>query len=227
MKLNGVLAIRQSWCAPGEPVLVCVPGGRGAMRFDVGGLDWWGKPERGVVGKVVAGVASVPFALATADDWQDSATPPNVVVFGPRPDALAMRPWQSLDGSAQVWCVLTPRRFAWVAAVEESEGPEQEVSLLDQVRGFAKTAKDVLSGKGLYPAHRPVETVAIRSVGELPRAQIAGIAVAERKLPRKNLTYRDAHVLRVSFVDGSGVDLLAGPRPDQAHRLLAMANGQG
>ncbi|WP_086668896.1 hypothetical protein [Lentzea kentuckyensis] len=226
MKLDGVLAIRQSWCAPGEPVLVCAPGGRGATRFDVDGLDWTGKPERGLLGKAMMGAASVPFALASADDWQDSATPPDVVVFGPRPDAIATRACSNLDSSVLVWCVLTPRRFAWVAAVEE-EAPAEERSLLGQVRGFAKSAKDVFSGRSPYPAHCPIETVAIRSVAEVPREQIAGIAVAERKLPRGKYTYRDAHVLRLSFVDGSGVDVLAGHEPGQAQRLYAMANGQG
>jgi hypothetical protein len=93
------------------------------------------------------------------------------------------------------------------------------------VSGFAKSAREVFSAKDPHPPHQPVETAAITPVAEVPREHVVAVSVAERKLPRQH-QIRQAHVLRLSFVDGSGVDVLAGHRPEQAQRLLAMADGQ-
>jgi hypothetical protein len=84
VKLDGVLAIRQSWCAPGEPILLCAAAGD--IRFDVAGVDWWGKPERATLGKfagafgnAAAGLADAAFAGAGPEDG--GADAPKLVVW--------------------------------------------------------------------------------------------------------------------------------------------------
>jgi hypothetical protein len=218
--LGGVLALRESWCAPDEPVLLCFDGHLGSTRFEVPGLTWWGRPERGAVGKALVGLVNAPFAIDSIG--VDAGTDhPKAVVFGGGPDALAPRLWPR-DESPAVQCVLTPRRLAWVREVEPV-GPEPERSLLGRVGGFAKEARDALAGKGSHPPHHPVETVGVETVAEVPGRQIASVALAGRRLPRE-FKPRDVEVLRVSFVDGSGVDVL--PGREGAQRLLALATGR-
>lgn len=228
MKLDGVLAIRQSWCQPGEPILLCVGAGIGDIRFDLAGMDWWGRPERGVLGKVAgalgnaaAGVADAAFAGSGPED--NGADAPKIVAWGPQPDGIATRLCRAAPPLS--WLVLTPRRLACVTVVEEPEEPEPEKSLLDRVSGFAKSAREVFSVKSPYPPHQPVDTAGITTVTEVPREHIGAASLTERKLPRQ-YQVRDAHALRMSFVDGSGVDVLTVGGPENAQRLLAMANGQ-
>lgn len=228
MKLDGVLAIRQSWCGQGEPILLCTPSGGIATRYDIGGLDWWGRPEHGALGKVAGALGNAAAGVlnaATADGGpEDSgADAPHVVAWGPRPDCLAATTCR--PAPVRTWLVLTPQRLACVTVVEEKVEPEPEKSVLDRVSGFAKAARDVFSGASPYPPHEPVRTVEMTTVSELPRQHIAAVTLAERKLPRQ-YQHRDSHALRVSLVDGSGIDVLV-HRPDQAQRLFAMATGQG
>lgn len=225
MKLDGVLAIRQSWCQPGEPILLCAD--VSSIRFGLAGLDWQGRPERGGLGKVAgafgnaaAGVVDAAFAGSGPEDG--GADTPHVVAWGPRPDGIATR---LCCASALSWLVLTPHRLARVSLVEEPAEPEPEKSLLGRVSGFAKSARDVFAGKSPYPPHQPVATAEVISVAEVPREQIGAVSLAERKLPGQ-YQVRDVHALRVSFVDGSGIDVLT-LTPENAQRLLAMANGQG
>ncbi|HEX7307896.1 hypothetical protein [Lentzea sp.] len=228
MKLDGVLAIRESWCLPGEPVLLCAGTTASSTRYDLTGLDWQGRPERGALGKVAgafgnaaAGVVDAAFAGSGPEDG--GADAPHVVVWGPQAAGIATRLCQPVPGVS--WLVLTPRRLAQVTLVEEPAEPEQERGFLDRVSGFAKSARDVFSGKSAYPPHVPVATAEVTTVAEVPREHIGAVSLAERKLPRQYQA-RDVHALRVSFVDGTGIDVLTSS-PENAHRLLAMANGQG
>jgi hypothetical protein len=228
VKLDGVLAIRQSWCRPGEPILLCVGTDVSSTRFDLAGLDWQGRPERGALGKVAgafgnaaAGVVDAAFAGSGPEDG--GADVPHVVAWGPHAAGIATRLCRPV--SAVSWLVLTPRRLAQVTLVEEPAEPEPEKGLFNRVSGFAKSAREVFGGKSPYPPHQPVATAEVTAVAEVPREHIAAVSLAERKLPRQ-YQVRDVHALRVSFVDGSGIDVLTSA-PDNAHRLLAMANGQG
>ncbi|MEU3648778.1 hypothetical protein AB0E59_35765 [Lentzea sp. NPDC034063] len=228
MKLDGVLAIRQSWCRPGEPILLCVGVDPSSTRFALAGLDWQGRPERGALGKVAgafgnaaAGVVDAAFAGSGPEDG--GADAPHVVAWGPHAAGIATRLCQPV--SAISWLVLTPYRLAQVTLVEEPAAPEEERSLLDRVSGFAKSARDVFGGKSPYPPHQPIVTSGITTVAEAAREHIGSVSIAERKLPRQ-YQVRDVHALRVSLVDGSGIDVLTSSAGN-AHRLLAMANGQG
>jgi hypothetical protein len=166
--------------------------------------------ESGAIGFDVAGL-----------DWggRQPLTRPQLVVFGPSADTEAPAACADLGGPAPVWCVLTPLRLAWVRPVEDrpvTGGP---------VRRFAKGVRESLAGKGHYPSHRPVETVGVWSSAEVPSARITSVTTAERTLP-PDCVPRDVHVLRVALADGSGVDVVAGDREEQARRLLDLATGR-
>ncbi|XVV05971.1 hypothetical protein ACQPW3_11520 [Actinosynnema sp. CA-248983] len=226
MKLDGVLAIRENWARPDEPVLLCAGLTPTAIRYDVAGLDWWGRPERGGLGKVAGGLGNAVFAVANAatggagpEDGGPDA--PAVVLWGSQPDSIATRGCRVT--SAQSWLVLTPHRLACVAVPERQAEPEPEKSLFDRVTGIAKSARDMFTGPLHLPGH-PVETEEITTVTEVPREHVSGAALAERKLPR-GTAQRQVHVLRLSFVDGSGVDVVAPRGPEHAQRLLSLVTG--
>jgi hypothetical protein len=227
VKLDGVPALRQLWCAPDEPILLCAPVGSTGSCFDVRGLDWWGKPERGLDGKVLRALGTAATAVTAGGPRDQGQSPPKVVVFGPRQDTVAAGAGLAVRDFTFAWWVLTPRRMAWVRTEPEPQVAEAgtEKSLLDQVWGFAKNARDALAGRSPYPAHVPIETAGVVPVVEVPRERIAGVTVAERKLPY-DYTPGAVHVLRVSLVDGSGVDVVAGHEPGHAQRLLALVNGR-
>lgn len=228
MKLDGVLAIRRSWCRPGEPVLLCAPAGGTATRYDVAGVDWWGKPERGALGKMAGALGNAAFgmmdaAFAGSGPEDNGADAPNVVAWGPALDTLATRLCR--PSPARTWLVLTPHRLAYVTVVEDEPEPEPEKGLLDKVTGFAKAARDVFSTTDLYPPHQPIATTEMTAAAEIPRQHITGITLAERKLPSQYQT-RQSHALRVSMMDGSGLDILTTAGLEGAQRLHDMANGQ-
>ncbi|WP_033438951.1 hypothetical protein [Saccharothrix sp. NRRL B-16314] len=227
MKLDGVPALRQSWCAPDEPVLLCAPVGSTGSCFDVNGLDWWGAPERGLGGKALRALGTAAAAASAGGPRDQGQAPPKAVVFGPGTGTMAVGAGLAVRDLTFAWWVLTPRRMAWVRTEPEPASPDAEPdkSLLDQVWGFAKSARDALAGKDPYPAHVPIETADVESVAEVPRERIAGVAVAARKLPY-DYTTGNVHVLRVSLVDGSGIDIVAGSDAVRAQRLLALVNGR-
>ncbi|MCE6999089.1 hypothetical protein LZG04_30430 [Saccharothrix sp. S26] len=227
MKLDGALALRQSWCAPDEPILLCAPVGTTNTGFDVDGLDWWGEPRRGIGGKALRALGTAAAAVTAGGPRDQAQSPPKAVVFGPGPDAIAVAPGLAVRERSFAWWVLTPRRMAWVRTDPEPPAGEAQPdkSVLDQVLGFAKSARDAFAGKDRFPAHVPVETADVVPVVEVPRKRITGVAVAQRKLPY-DYTPGTVHVLRVSLVDGSGVDVVGGHEPAHAHRLLALVNGR-
>ncbi|MBW4716765.1 hypothetical protein [Saccharothrix obliqua] len=223
-RLRGVAAIRAGWARPDEPVLLCADAGGSATRFDVRGLEWSGKPAPGFAGRALWGVANVAAGVAgaLADDHVDARQRPDVVVFGPSPDSIAARAALQVRGVPLAWLVLTPHRLAWLRDAPEAESePGPEKSLLDRVGGFAR---DVFADRDPYPPAEPVPTADVLPVVEVPRAEISGVGAAERKLP-SGAVPRQAHVLRVSFVDGSGVDVVAA-RAEDLPRLVALASGR-
>lgn len=217
-KLDGVLAIRRSWCLPDEDVLLCA--NSSSIGFDVAGLDGSGRPDRGIGGRTLKALGTAVSAGGRRDRGQ---SPPQLVVFGPSADAEAPTACAALGEPAPVWCVLTPLRLAWVKAVEDRSEPDG--SFLGQVRGLTKIAREIPTGRSAYSSHRPIETVDVWSAAEVPSARITSVTTAERTLPRE-YAMRDVHVLRVALADGSGVDIVAGPQAEHALRLFELATGE-
>ncbi|QRP45844.1 hypothetical protein [Amycolatopsis sp. FDAARGOS 1241] len=205
----------------------------GVVGYDVRGLDELGHPAKGLLRKVGSGLADfaggvVDAALSDEDSGSSGTTqaPPAVVVFGDRTGLLA----ESLvRGSGTALWVLTTARLVLLRVVVPPEPVEEpEKSLLGKAvgfgRGLAKFGKDVAEliadRSKTFGENREGEPVARKDfevAAELPRAQITGFAVARRgRKPG----------LRVSLVDGSGLDLRFGAEEPEAFEwLLARTNG--
>ncbi|MBY8850632.1 hypothetical protein K7G98_20375 [Saccharothrix sp. MB29] len=176
MKLDGVLAIREHWAAPDEPVLLCAGVAGASTRFDVPGLDWSGDPAAGFAGKALRGVAGFAANVASvvSDEDLGARELPGVVVFGASPAALAPVTALAARQAPVAWLVLTPHRLAWVAAVPvptvpEPTGAEPGKSLFARVGDLARGARDAFAGKSPYPAGEPVPTAEVTTLVELPR----------------------------------------------------------
>ncbi|WP_436493161.1 hypothetical protein [Actinokineospora sp. HUAS TT18] len=184
------------------------------LEYRVRGLQRDGKPQRGLGARVGMGVATAAaevVSVATADVDLPDGPRPDIAVFGPAPELIAVHCARLVTEPA-VWC-LTTHRLLVAVAVPEPE-PEQAPS-----RGFfgelAKLGRDVATvvttptgdGHG-----RATLNPGLRPLTEIPRHQIGGLSI-------------DGNALRVTLVDGSGFDFLSrGGRAD-LERAIALANG--
>jgi hypothetical protein len=204
------------------------------VGFDVRGLTPQGEPAKGLLRRVGSGAAGfagdvLSEALGGGDDsGPDRPPPPQVIAFGDRAGVLAHEFLRAVPVSAPIrrlW-VLTAQRLVVLDEPVPVVEPEPEKSLLGKAvgfgRGVAKFGKDVAEiltdRTKTYGDNREGEPIAPREfvpVAELPAARIARVDVAQRG--RKP-------VLRMSLVDGSGVDFRfdAGEHFDW---LLARTNG--
>ncbi|MEV4312186.1 hypothetical protein [Actinocrispum sp. NPDC049592] len=200
---------------PNERLLWATYGTR--LRYDVRGLDDHGEPDRSVLAKIGSGVGGAVLEVISPTEDYDRPDPPQLVVFGGhRPEFLRGLPIRPGTG-LRVWA-LTSERFMvidGVAPVQAPEpAPEPDRSLLAKAIGFGKAV--VAVGKDLaqsfaeatrsYGSNTAGEPVAIRPTqvcGEVPRQGIAGFAVA-----RHGSLLRGRPCLRMSLVDGTGVDFL-------------------
>ncbi|SDC73404.1 hypothetical protein [Actinokineospora iranica] len=237
--LGAGLVGRLRVCGPGERLLWASY--RQVFYFDVEGLDPLGAPRknamsrgalafgRGVGEFVLTGVGEVLFG---GGDESGNDKPPAAdhLVFGPGPGCLAHQAVPGIGAEPgkrmnRLW-VLTTARLA-VAAPRPVPEPEPEApkSLLGKAVGFGKgvldvsrdIAKIVTDNRRKYGANIEGEPVAVPDlvqVADFPRALIASVQVVNRK--------RDA-CLRVSFIDGSGVDFILDQ--DSAHHAVELSGG--
>ncbi|MEV4595993.1 hypothetical protein AB0K15_01155 [Amycolatopsis sp. NPDC049253] len=205
----------------------------GVTGYAVRGLDESGQPAKSVLRKVGSGLAdfaggAVDAALSSEDSGSGGSVAPEpaVVVFG---DHTGMAAEGLVRGSrASLWALTSARLVLLRVVVAPEPAEEPEKSLLGKAMGFgrgmAKFGKDVAEivtdRRKTYGANREGEPVALREfevAASLPREQIAGFAVASRD--RKP-------GLRMSLVDGSGLDLRFGvAEPEAFDWLLARTNG--
>jgi hypothetical protein len=191
--------------------------GRG-LAFAVRGLTPEGQPDKSLLRKIGSGAAGIAGdflfeAIAGGDDsGSDKPPPPQVIAFGDRAGVLAHEFLRGIPLRAAIerlW-VLTPARLLVLdARVPPPEpAPEPAKSVLGKAigfgRGVAKFGKDVAEiftdRTRTYGTNREGEPIGLREfvpVAELPGARIARVERAKRG--RKP-------VLRVSLVDGSGLD---------------------
>lgn len=238
---------RRDLCRPDEQLLWAA-GGR-VFYYEVEGLDPLGAPARGAlrrglggVGKFagdVVGSAVSEAVFGNVDQSSDKPPSPDVLAFGPRPGCLAHRYLSRLEpvgGTGRLWA-LTSHRLIVSALRPEPEQPQpaaepEKASLLGKATrfgvGLARFGKDiaqiVADNRMRYGDHTegvPVTAPALVAEGEVPRAEIAGFAIAERRAK-----VRSASCLRMSLVDGSGLDFLfdRGNR-ETCERVLALTHG--
>ncbi|GAA2345394.1 hypothetical protein GCM10009854_22790 [Saccharopolyspora halophila] len=231
-----VLALRQQWCRPGEPILWCERTTLG-VEFDVEGLDRSGEPQRsrgartafGAVGKAAGTVLGVAEAVAGSDGGSELIDPPVGVVFGPGPDCSAAHALSRVPENERAGCwVLTPDRLGWASIREEAAEPEESQGLLGGAmrfgRGAAKFARDLATQQ---PDHEPGVAVPVPRASpqlEIARSEIVEISAHQRKFGN-GYKWHKPWYLRVRLSDGSGFDLGRSEDESRAQRAVAMARG--
>ncbi|MFI9818603.1 hypothetical protein [Saccharothrix variisporea] len=232
------LVSRLRVCRPGEQLLWATT--HSTFYFDVEGLDQLGNPRKSMLNRGVRavgrGVGDFALELAAgivfgATDEGSADRPPSAdhILFGPGPGCLAHQavPAIGTPGRAgvKVWTLTSQRLVVSVVRVREAE-PEPEKSFLGKTMSFGKdlvdfgvdVAKIVAGSYHDYGPNKSGEPVAVPEVvrlHEFPRAQIGGVGPFERK---------GKPCLRVSLVDGSGVDFVF-PQPEFVHRAVELTNG--
>jgi hypothetical protein len=203
-------------CRPGESVLWAAYAR--AHYYDIPGLDEKGQPKKNLLVRGVGGVlGGLLDAAAGSDQGPDRPPPPDVVVFGPAPDCLAHRYLPPGPPRRQLW-TLTPQRLALHV---EAIAPEPGGSFLTKAarlgRDLAKIVTDNRQSFGANVEGEPVAPMVTEPVRDIPRSEIAGLTPALRgKIP----------VLRLSLVDGSGLDfLVAMTDREEVEYAAALANG--
>ncbi|MEV0678533.1 hypothetical protein AB0I60_18645 [Actinosynnema sp. NPDC050436] len=234
----GLLA-RLRVCRPGEQLLWAV--NRTAYYLDVDGLDAVGEPRKGLLGRGVRAVGRgvggftldfVGAALLGGDDATGSDQPPapDHLLFGPGPGCLAHQAVPAIPVApgkrGVVLWALTAHRLV-VARARDPEPPARpERSLLGKAVSFGKGVVDfgvdaarIIAGNhhdyGRNTSGQPVPLPEVVVLHEFPRARIASVAPFARE---------GRPCLRVSFVDGSGVDFLF-PDDGLARRAVDLTNG--
>ncbi|MEU0536939.1 hypothetical protein [Amycolatopsis tolypomycina] len=214
----GAATQARPYLRPGEPPQWAAYGR--VLNYDVRGLTALGQPDKSLLRKLGSGAAGfagdfVLEAIAGGDDsGSDKPPPPQVIAFGDRAGVLAHEFLRGLPARAAIqrlWVLTRARLLVLDAPVPPPEpAPEAEKSLLGKAigfgRGVAKFGKDVAEiltdRTKTYGENREGEPIGLREfvpVAELPGARIARVDRAKRG--RKP-------VLRVSLVDGSGLDFL-------------------
>ncbi|CAL9406953.1 hypothetical protein SUDANB95_01571 [Actinosynnema sp. ALI-1.44] len=233
------LVSRLRVCRPGEQLLWATA--RSAFYLDVEGLDEVGEPRgsllgrgaralgRGVGGFAVEFVGSVVFGPSEGDSGNNNKPVADHVVFGPGPGCLAHRAVPAIGTPGQrhgsVW-TLTAQRLVVSRVVAPKTGPEPEKSLLGKTMSFGKSVVDfgvdvakIVAGSyhdyGPNTSGEPVVVPEMAVVHEFPRGQIGGVGPSERK---------GKPCLRVSFVDGSGVDFVFA-QPEFVRRAVELTGG--
>lgn len=211
---------------PGE-ALSWAAYGRG-FAFDVRGLTLDGQPAKGLLRKIGSGAAEfagdfVFEAIAGGgdDSGSDKPPPPQVVVFGDRAGVLAhefLRDTPVRAAIRRLW-VLTPQRLLVLDEPVPAPAPETGKSFLGKAIGFGREVAAILTDRTkTYGDNREGEPIVLREfvvAAELPRDRIARVDIAKRG--RKP-------VLRMSLVDGSGLDFRF-DADDHFDWLLARTNG--
>ncbi|QIZ33841.1 hypothetical protein [Saccharopolyspora sp. ASAGF58] len=228
-----VVALRQSWAQPGEPICWVIDA-RGKYLFEVSGRDADGNPKKGFAARVAGGVGGALLeiadgALGGSDPaYQDA---PAGVVVGGQPDcaAASLVDVYRQQGGRAVW-VLSDRRLALVGVSDPEEEPAAETgSLFSRAR---RMGAGLLSGGSGESSAEPVEVVddgpappVVRSLSEWPRSVVATCDVTTRKLGREYKSGK-IHFLKVQFTDGSGLEIGASVAEDDGRRLVAMSYGR-
>ncbi|RKT54762.1 hypothetical protein [Saccharothrix australiensis] len=229
------LLTRLRVCRPGEQLLWAV--NRTTFYLDVEGLDALGNPRKGLLGRGARAAGGftldvVGSALFGSEDATGSDRPPapDHLLFGPGPGCLAHQAVPSIPVApgkrgVALWA-LTGQRLVVARAYDRQPPPEPEKSFLGKamtigkgVVDFGVDAAKIIAGNyhdyGRNTSGQPVALPEVSVLHEFPRAAIASVAPSAReKKP----------CLRVSFVDGSGVDFLF-PDEGSARRALDLTNG--
>lgn len=161
----------------------------------------------------------IPGVVSAFDD----AAPPDLVVWGPAPDCLAHRYLRDVPvstASRRLWTLTTQRLALHTEIPPRPEEPAPGGFLAKAAR-VARELAEVVENRLKFGANvedEPVALPALEPVAEIPRSRIVGVEVAHRGA---------APVLRLRFVDRSGIDFLVGMTDrDECEYAVGLANGE-
>lgn len=188
----------------GETVLWAASGNR--IAHDVTGLDEKGQATA-AVWELGRGTATVPTELDPGPGGQ----PPDVVVFGDHPGCLAHTTLRHVAptgvGEWRTWALTSARLL--VLDVHRVPVQRRTGSLLRKTIGLGRELVDIVTDRarryGDNAADVPVTCPPMTVTAAVERSRIGDITVSRRRL-----CMRTRPCLRMSFVDGSGLDLLLG-----------------
>ena len=219
---------------PGEDRLLWAAYAK-AHYFDIPGLHPDGSPRpnaavrgAGKVGDFFGDVLSA--ALGAEEDGRDRPPPADLIAFGSAPDCMAhryLRGVPSVSAALRRLWTLTPQGLTLHTEVAPpAVRVEPAGSLLTRFGGglvkLGREIADIVTDNrmtfGANVEDEPIALPTLEPLVEIPRSQIAGFSVAQRK---------SAAVLRLLLVDGSGVDfLVAMTDREECEYALALANGE-
>lgn len=223
MKLSdplGAATQARPYLRPGETLLWAAYGR--VVNFDVRGLTPEGQPAKGLLRKVGSGAAEfLAEAISDSDSGPDRPPDPQVIAFGDRAGVLAHEFLREIPAQAAIrrlW-MLTPQRLVVLDESVPAAAPDPAKSFLGKAIGFGRDVAAILTDRTkTYGDNREGEPIALRefrAVTELSAERVARVDVAKRG--RKP-------VLRMSLVDGSGLDFRF-DADEHFDWLLARTNG--
>ncbi|GHF59197.1 hypothetical protein FHX82_000421 [Amycolatopsis bartoniae] len=193
---------------PPDEQLLWAAYNRFAYYYDVDGLDPLGERKKNAVLRGLRAVGGVAgdFAsemLGETDSSSNTPPPAGVFIVGARKEGLATDVLAALGEPGKnlecLWA-LTARRLVLFGRPPTPEPVSLGKTLFGVGKGLARAVTG--NSRKTYGAHTEGQPVVIEQrevVAEVPRARIAGVAPAQR---------RRKPCLRLSFVDGSGLELL-------------------
>ncbi len=227
----GPATLARQVVAEGETVLWAAHGSR--FVYDVARLDEEGRPQEGAVsrglGALGRGAANVAVGLVAGveDDPGAPNLPPDVVVFGDDPGCLARTALRDVPLAARsswrTWALTSARLL--VLDVVQEHSPPREGSLLRKTLGWGMDIVNIVTDRtkkyGENVADVPVTCPPMTVSASVDRGRIGELTVSRRRL-----RMRTRPCFRVSFVDGSGVDLLLGVDDESVFEwMLALSRG--
>ncbi|WP_298182182.1 hypothetical protein [Saccharomonospora sp.] len=213
---------------PGERLLWAAFGPE--FAYDVKGLDALGEPQRNPLARGLEAVGRGGSSIALewafpVDEAGLAARGPDVIVFGDGPGCHAhdgVRHLAPKGGSrARTWALTSTRLVVLdVRPTKRENTGKPPTSLLRRTIGFGKELVDIVTDRtkryGEHLEGVPVTAKPMAVHSTFQASTIAGIAVARRRTQR-----RTRPCLRVSFVDGSGIDLLLGVDDESVFEWMA------
>jgi hypothetical protein len=205
------------------------------FAYDIEGLDALGEPQhipltQGLETMGRSGPAIPPELTGPADESGPPSRGPDVVVFGDGPGCHAHNGVRHLDPRggtrSRTWALTSTRLLVLdTRPTRRQHAGDSPTSFLRRTLGLGKELVDIVTDRtkryGEHVEGVPVAAKPMAVYGTFAKSTITEIAVARRRTQ-----WRTRPCLRVSFVDGSGLDLLLGVDDESVFEwMVALSRG--
>lgn len=231
-----VLSLREHWCRSDERILWVCPG-KLPFGYDVKGVGKLGGPvhfdatrqwhPKSFANKAANEIGDFALTLLTGGEEivNTEPSPPNVFVMGRGADCIANRFIEhALSQATEGLWVLTSHRFAWVGKPPEEPAQPTGGSLFGRVASAVRDIAGVPSDDNDVPEDSPYSPGTIGPHAELTAHEIAGFESVSRKVRGANPN--KPRYLRISFRDGSALDVNGTGREEKINRMIEMSHGR-